>query len=60
MRIRVPSNHLMADLLGERDAYLRQVAEAFADTRIVARGNEIVIEDFGDPDTGEMVQNVFD
>ncbi len=60
MRIRVPSNHLMADLLGERDAYLLQVDEAFADTRIVARGNEIVIEDFGDPDTGEMVQTVFD
>jgi phosphate starvation-inducible PhoH-like protein len=50
----------MADLLGERDAYLLQVDEAFADTRIVARGNEIVIEDFGDPDTGEMVQTVFD
>ena len=60
MRIRVPSNHLMADLLGERDAYLLQVDEAFADTRIVARGNEIVIENFGDPDTGEMVQTVFD
>ena len=60
IRIRVPSNHLMADLLGERDAYLQQVDEAFAEARIIARGNEIVIEDFGDPNTGEMVQTVFD
>ncbi len=60
IRIRVPSNHLMADLLGERDAYLIQVDEAFAEARIIARGNEIVIEDFGDPNTGEMVQTVFD
>ncbi len=60
IRIRVPSNHLMADLLGERDSYLKQVDEAFTEVRIVARGNEIVIEDFGDPDVGEMVQTVFD
>ena len=60
IRIRVPSNHLMADLLGERDVYLKQVDAAFADTRIVARGNQIVIEDFGDQATGEMIQTVFD
>ena len=50
----------MADLLGERDAYLNQVDAAFAEAKIVARGNEIVIADFGDPDTGEMVETVFD
>jgi phosphate starvation-inducible PhoH-like protein len=50
----------MADLLGERDAYLDQVDAAFADARIVARGNEIVIDDFGDSATGEMVHTVFD
>ncbi len=50
----------MADLLGERDAYLDQVDAAFGEARIVARGNEIVIEDFGNSSTGEMVQTVFD
>jgi len=60
IRIRVPSNHLMADLLGERDIYLDQVDAAFSEARIVARGNEIVIEAFGDSATGEMVQTVFD
>ena len=60
IRIRVPSNHLMADLLGERDSYLHQIDEAFAEARILARGNEILIEDFGDPNTGEMIQTAFD
>jgi phosphate starvation-inducible PhoH-like protein len=60
IRIRVPSNHLMADLLGERDVYLKQVDEAFGQARIVARGNEIVIEDLGDAATGEMVRTAFD
>ena len=60
IRIRVPSNNLMAELLGERDAYLKQVDKAFAEARILARGNEIVIEDFGDPTTGEMIRTVFD
>jgi phosphate starvation-inducible PhoH-like protein len=50
----------MADLLGERDVYLKQVDAAFADTRIVARGNQIVIEDFADQARGEMIQTVFD
>jgi phosphate starvation-inducible PhoH-like protein len=50
----------MADLLGERDVYLKQVDEAFGAARIVARGNEIVIEDFGDPATAEMVRTAFD
>ncbi len=40
-RIRVPSNHLMVELLGHRDAHLRQVEKAFPSVRIVARGNEI-------------------
>ncbi len=42
-RLRVSSNHLMVELLGERDAFLRQVERAFPETRIVARGNEIRI-----------------
>ena len=43
VRVRVPSNHLMVELLGERDAHLKQVEEAFPLARIVARGNEINI-----------------
>ncbi len=60
IRIRVPSNHLMAELLGGRDVYLKQVDKAFAGARIIARGNEIVIEDFGETSTGEMIRTVFD
>lgn len=33
----------MADLLGERDAFLKQVQSAFPGLRIVARGNEVDI-----------------
>ena len=50
----------MVDLLGERDTYLKQVDAAFPGARIVARGNEIVIEDFGEAAAGEMIQTVFD
>lgn len=41
VRLRVPSNHLMVELLGERDALLRQVETSFPLAKIVARGNEI-------------------
>ena len=44
LKLRVPSNHLMLDLLGQRDAHLRVVEEAFPDVRIVARGNELTLE----------------
>ena len=40
IRIRVPSNHLMIDLLGERDAFLKQVDAAFPKARIIARAAE--------------------
>ena len=43
IRLRVPSNHLLVDLLGERDAFLRQIEESFPLARIVARGNELGI-----------------
>jgi phosphate starvation-inducible PhoH-like protein len=42
-RVRVPSNHLMVELLGPRDVHLRRVEKAFAEARLVARGNEIDI-----------------
>ncbi len=40
-RVRVPSNHLMIELLGNRDAHLKRVEKAFPRARLVARGNEI-------------------
>ncbi|MEX0825981.1 MAG: PhoH family protein [Acidimicrobiia bacterium] len=41
--LRVPGDHLMLALLGERDAFLRLVEEAFIDVLIVARGDELRI-----------------
>lgn len=42
-RLRVPSNHLMLELVGERDVHLRALEEAYPDVRLVARGNEFMI-----------------
>ena len=38
--VRVPGNHLMADLLGPRDELLDQIEEAFAGTSITVRSND--------------------
>ncbi len=46
-RVRVPSNHLMFDLLGENDTHLRQLEKTFPEVRIVARGNEVALS--GEP-----------
>ncbi|HEY8546087.1 MAG TPA: PhoH family protein [Acidimicrobiales bacterium] len=43
IKISVPGNHLMADLLGHRDELLRVVESAFEDVEIHVRGNEIAI-----------------
>jgi phosphate starvation-inducible PhoH-like protein len=40
-RVIVPGAHLLAALLGERDELLRHVEQAFAQTKILVRGNEI-------------------
>ncbi|HEX9855114.1 MAG TPA: PhoH family protein [Acidimicrobiia bacterium] len=48
----------MVDLLGERDAFMRQVERAFPHARIVARGNEVDIA--GPGDDADMVRTVFD
>jgi len=48
----------MVELLGERDAYLRQVERAFPAVRIVARGNEIRVE--GPEVDVDTVQTVLD
>jgi phosphate starvation-inducible PhoH-like protein len=43
VKISVPGNHLMADLLGQRDELLRVVESAFEGVEIHVRGNEIAI-----------------
>jgi phosphate starvation-inducible protein PhoH and related proteins len=39
--IRIPGNHLMSALLGEHDRHLRRVEEAFPETDVTVRGNEV-------------------
>ena len=48
----------MVDLLGERDAYLRMVEDAFPQARIVARGNELDIA--GPEQIAGTAKTVFD
>ena len=43
VKILVPGNHLMVDLLGQRDELLRLIEGAFAGTEILVRGNEITL-----------------
>lgn len=54
--LRVSSNHLMVDLLGERDHYLRIVEDSFPDARIVVRGNELDLSGDG----AELARTVFE
>ncbi len=58
IRLKVPSNHLIVDLLGEADAHLKLVEGAFPAVRIVARGNQIDIH--GDEEVAESVRTVFE
>ena len=58
IQLLVSSHHLMVDLLGERDVYLRIVEEAFPDVRIVARGNELDIK--GPESSAGLARTVFD
>jgi phosphate starvation-inducible PhoH-like protein len=44
VRIDVPGNHLMVGLLGQRDELLRLVEDAFPNTPVHVRGNEITVE----------------
>jgi phosphate starvation-inducible PhoH-like protein len=44
VHIDVPGNHLMVGLVGQHDEFLRLVEQAFPDTRVVVRGNEIAID----------------
>ncbi len=42
-RLRVPSHHLMLDLIGESDRHLRQVESLLPGVLFVARGDEVVL-----------------
>ncbi len=52
----VPGSHLMASLLGERDAYLRLIEINFPSTSISVRGNEITVSG----DSSELVGRLFE
>lgn len=43
MQVQVPGNHLMVELLGERDELLRAVEAQFSGADILVRGNEITV-----------------
>ena len=43
-KIRVPGNHLLGSLVGERDVNLRHLQEAFPHSRIHLRGNELSVD----------------
>ena len=43
VRLHVPSTHLMLELLGERDVFLRRVERSFEDAQVIVRGNEVLI-----------------
>jgi len=57
VRILVPGNHLMVDLLGQRDELLRLVEGAFP-VRILVRGNEITVT--GEAEDAERVGRLFE
>jgi phosphate starvation-inducible PhoH-like protein len=43
LSLRVSSNNLMLELLGDHDRHLRDIENAFPDVRFVARGNELLM-----------------
>jgi len=44
IKIDIPANHLMVDLLGDRDELLRIIEDSFKETSIHVRGNQITID----------------
>jgi phosphate starvation-inducible PhoH-like protein len=58
IKISVPGNHLMADLLGHRDELLRVVESAFEDVEIHVRGNEIAIVGKEAPRVGHLFEEL--
>lgn len=57
-RLRVSSQHLMLDLIGESDRNLRQVESLFPEVRFVARGDEVVLR--GDDENVERAKTALD
>ncbi len=57
LKVLVPGNHLMVDLLGQRDELLKIVEAAFP-VAIHVRGNEITVT--GDSDDAERVGRLFE
>ena len=57
VKVLVPGNHLMVDLLGEHDGLLRRIEAAFP-VGILVRGNEITVT--GDPETAARVARLFE
>ncbi len=56
VKISVPGNHLMVELLGQRDELLRLIEAAFGGAEIHVRGNEITIAG----DEAEQVGRLFE
>ena len=56
IKILVPGNHLMVDLLGQRDELLRLIEKAFGGAEILVRGNEISISG----DNADQVGHLFE
>ncbi len=54
--IRIPGNHLMTALLGEHDRSLRLIEQAFPDTSITVRSNEVHISGAD----GDTVRTLFE
>ncbi len=53
-KVLVADDGMMLELLGPHDAHLRQIEESFEATRIVARGNELLLS--GEPESTRHVQ----
>ncbi len=56
VKILVPGNHLMVELLGHRDQLLRLIEAAFPEADVLVRGNEITISG----DDADRVGRLFD
>lgn len=56
VKIRVPGNHLMMGLLGQRDEHLRLVESEFDDVEVHVRGNEITLDGVDAPVVGQVLE----
>ena len=54
----VPGTHLMAALVGPRDQHLRQIEDAFPDTEIHVRGNEVTVRGEQSEQVGRLFEEL--